>query len=121
MREQNGILFVISGPSGVGKGTLVKELLKTRDMHVSVSVTTRQPRTGEQNGVHYHFKTVEEYLVLKEQDAFYETFQVFNGDFYGTLKKPVDDELKKGRDVILEIDVQGGWFCCVLVFVVIQP
>ena len=103
-----GTLFVISGPSGVGKGTLRKELFKkVPELSYSVSCTTRKPRQGEQDGVDYFFiddKTFERHL---EAGEFLEWAEV-HGNRYGTLEKTVRDSLDRGCDVILEIDVQGA-------------
>lgn len=102
-----GSLFVISGPAGAGKSMIVKRLLeKHPDVHVSVSCTTRQPRDGEVDGVSYHFVTDEKFDQLVAEDAFYEWAHVHQNR-YGTLKSVVADELDNGRDLILEIDVQG--------------
>ena len=100
-----GNLFLISGPSGVGKGTICRELLK-RDstIYFSVSATTRKPRNEDIEGKTYFFKSTEEFERLIEEDAFLE-WAMYGGKYYGTLKKPVFIELEKGRDVILEIDV----------------
>ena len=104
---ERGSLFVISGPAGAGKGTIVKNLLeKHPDVGVSVSCTTRNPRPGEVNGVNYHFVTDEKFDELVKEDAFYEWAHVHQNR-YGTLKSAVAAELDKGRDMILEIDVQG--------------
>ena len=104
---ERGSLFVISGPAGAGKGTIVKNLLeKHPDVGVSVSCTTRDPRPGEVNGVNYHFVTDEKFDELVKEDAFYEWAHVHQNR-YGTLKSVVAEELEKGRDLILEIDVQG--------------
>jgi len=100
-------LFVISGPSGVGKGTICKELLKNFDGAIlSISATTRPKSKMEQDGVSYFFKTNEEFDKLIAEDAFLEWAE-FNGNRYGTLKSFVDDALTK-NNVILEIDVQGA-------------
>ena len=102
-----GSLFVISGPAGAGKSMIVKRLLELHpDVHVSVSCTTRRPRPGEVDGVNYYFVTDEEFDKLIAEDAFYEWAHVHQNR-YGTLKSVVADELEKGRDLILEIDVQG--------------
>lgn len=104
---ERGSLFVISGPAGAGKGTIVKNLLeKHPDVGVSVSCTTRNPRPGEVNGVNYHFVDDEKFDELVKEDAFYEWAHVHQNR-YGTLKSAVAAELDKGRDMILEIDVQG--------------
>ncbi|MBQ9459084.1 MAG: guanylate kinase [Oscillospiraceae bacterium] len=103
-----GKTFIISGPSGVGKGTIVKALLQNRpDVFLSVSATTRAPRAGEEDGVHYRFIDVESFRRLIEDDAFLE-YAEYVGNFYGTPKKYVDDAMAQGKDVILEIDVQGA-------------
>lgn len=104
---EKGLLVVVSGPSGVGKGTICQKLYQEKDIVQSVSVTTRSARAGEINGVHYYFKTIDEYKAMKEANEFLETFEVF-GNFYGTPKKKVFDEMEKGNNVLLEIDVQGG-------------
>ena len=102
-----GSLFVISGPAGAGKSMIVNRLLeKHPDVHVSVSCTTRKPREGEIDGVSYHFVTDEKFDQLVAEDAFYEWAHVHQNR-YGTLKSVVADELDNGRDLILEIDVQG--------------
>ena len=102
-----GRLFVISGPAGVGKSEIVKMLLKKHpDVALSVSCTTRAPRPGEVNGVSYHFVTDARFDELVAQDAFYEWAHVHQNR-YGTLKSVVKAELDAGRDLILEIDVQG--------------
>ena len=103
-----GKTFIISGPSGVGKGTIVKALMESRDdVFLSVSATTREPRTGEIDGVHYRFIDVERFRRLIEEDAFLE-YAEYVGNFYGTPKKYVDEAMNAGKDVILEIDVQGA-------------
>ncbi len=104
---ERGRLFVISGPAGVGKSEIVKTVLKRHpDVSLSVSCTTRAPRPGEVNGVSYHFVTDERFDELVRQDAFYEWAHVHQNR-YGTLKEVVKAELDAGRDLILEIDVQG--------------
>lgn len=102
-----GRLFVISGPAGVGKSEIVKMLLKQHsDVSLSVSCTTRAPRPGEIDGVSYHFVSDERFDALLKEDAFYEWAHVHQNR-YGTLKSVVRQELDAGRDLILEIDVQG--------------
>ena len=104
---ERGSLFVISGPAGAGKGTIVKKLLEMHpDVGVSVSCTTREARPGEIHGVHYYFVSDEEFDKLVAEDAFYEWAYVHQNR-YGTLKSVVSKMLDEGKDLILEIDVQG--------------
>ena len=106
--KRKGMLLVISGPSGTGKGTIIAELMKADTSLVfSVSATTRQPRPGEVDGVHYHFMTVDKYNELVAQEAFVEHAQV-HGNFYGTLRSEVYSRLERGENVVLDIDVQGA-------------
>lgn len=103
-----GNLIIISSPSGGGKGTLIKEILKTTpDIGYSVSYTTRTAREGEENGREYLFVSYQEFSDLIKKDEFLEYAEV-HGNFYGTSKTRVDFEIENGRDVILEIDVQGA-------------
>ena len=103
-----GRTFIISGPSGVGKSTVLKELFKDReDLYFSVSATTREPRPGEVDGVHYHFISDDAFLQMVERDELLE-HAGYAGNFYGTPRIPVDEALAQGRDVMLEIDVQGA-------------
>ena len=103
-----GRLFIIAGCSGVGKGTILKKFLeKNPEIKLSVSATTRKPRTGEQNGVNYFFITKEEFKQEIENNDFLEWAE-FSGNFYGTKKSFVENTLKTGTDVILEIEVQGA-------------
>ena len=105
---RKGMLLVISGPSGTGKGTIIAELMKADPTLVfSVSATTRAPRPGEIDGVHYHFMTVEKYNELIAADAFVEHAQV-HGNYYGTLRSEVYERLARGENVVLDIDVQGA-------------
>lgn len=105
---KKGKLFVISGPSGAGKGTICKELLKiNKNIVLSISMTTRQARPGEREGESYYFVSREAFLELKNKGGLLEDAEVF-GNYYGTPKEEVLNALSLGRDVILEIDVQGG-------------
>ena len=104
----NGNLIVISGPSGAGKGTIVKALLdQYASIHYSVSATTRPPREGEVNGVNYWFVSREEFLHMREHDELLEWAEVY-GNFYGTPRRRVMEAINRGHDIILEIDPQGA-------------
>ena len=106
--HNRGLLIVISGPSGAGKGTICKALIeKHKELYVSVSATTRQPRAGEVDGVNYHFTTKEDFVERIERNDFLEYAEVY-GNYYGTPKSKVEEMLDKGVDVILEIDIQGA-------------
>jgi guanylate kinase len=108
MTNNKGLLIVVSGPSGAGKGTICKALLeKHDDLFISVSATTRQPRVGEVDGVNYHFTTKEDFLKRVEQKDFLEYAEVY-GNYYGTPKSKVEEMLESGKNVILEIDIQGA-------------
>ncbi len=102
-----GNLFVMTGASGVGKGTIRGRLLEYHRMHYSVSMTTRAPREGERNGVDYYFVSHQEFEKIIEQDGFFEYAQYVD-DYYGTPKEPVERALDKGQDVLLEIEVLGA-------------
>lgn len=103
-----GTLFVLSAPSGAGKTSLVKSLLESTDnLCVSISHTTRAMRPGEQNGVNYHFVSVGGFKAMLEESDFLEHAEVF-GNYYGTSRSFVEQTLKTGKDVILEIDWQGA-------------
>ena len=103
-----GVLIVISGPSGAGKGTLCRRLKKDfPDIYYSVSVTTRSPRQGERQGVDYSFMSIEEFLALRDADGFLEWAEVY-GNYYGTPKSLIEESIAGGRDVVLEIDIQGA-------------
>ena len=105
---RKGMLLVISGPSGTGKGTLIKQLMEEdASLVFSVSATTRAPRPGEINGVHYHFVSNEQYDQLVEEGAFVE-YATVHGNRYGTLRSEVYQRLEKGENVVLDIDVQGA-------------
>ena len=101
-------VFVITGPSGVGKGTLISKLLeRVPDLELSVSATTREPRAGEVDGRDYHFLTPEEFDTRIEREDFLE-FATYSGHRYGTLRSEVRKRLERGRSVVLEIEVQGA-------------
>ena len=103
-----GKLFVISGSSGVGKGTLIKEFLKKNpEFKLSVSCTTRQPREGEVHGINYFYLTREEFQACIERDEFLEWAE-FSGNMYGTQKAYVQEKLSLGKNMILEIDTKGA-------------
>lgn len=105
---QEGILVVLSGPSGTGKGTVCKELLRhCPSLHYSISATTRQPRLGEVNGVNYYFTEQEQFLEMAGQNQLLEWAEVY-GNYYGTPRKYVEEQLISGNDVVLEIDTQGA-------------
>jgi guanylate kinase len=103
-----GLLFVITGASGVGKGTLIRQLLQDRQMFYSISWTTRAARTGEQDGIHYHFRSSAEFAAELEQGAGFLEHAEFVGNSYGTPRAPVEAALEKGEDVLLEIEVLGA-------------
>ena len=105
--RRQGILFVISAPSGTGKSTLCENLRATPDFIYSVSCTTRSPRPGEVDGTDYHFLTREDFLDKIERGEMLEYAQV-HGNYYGTLKASVKEALTHGTDVLLDIDVQGA-------------
>lgn len=106
--KRRGMLLIISGPSGTGKGTLVKKLMENDPtFRLSCSLTTRKPRHGEVEGVHYHFVSEEEYQRLVDENAFLEHATV-HGHHYGTLRKPVEEMMQRGDNVLLEIDPQGA-------------
>lgn len=111
MKEQDkkkGKLFVISGSSGVGKGTLLKKLLaRNPELEVSISATTRKPRPGEVDGVNYFFTARDEFLKEVDNGEFLEWAE-FNGNYYGTKQAWVERNLNKGRNLILEIETNGA-------------
>ncbi len=108
-RKRKGLLLVVSGPAGVGKGTVNAMLMQRHpEIKMSVSVTTRAPRPGEIDGVHYFFRTKEEFDRMIEENAFLEYMHVFGMNYYGTPRSFVEAEREKGNHVILEIDVQGA-------------
>lgn len=105
--EHTGKLFIISGPSGAGKGTICKRLIEDTDIELSVSMTTRNPRPGEIEGVSYYFTTKENFQKEIKEGGFLEHAEVY-GNYYGTPKKKVIEKLSQGIDVVLEIDIQGA-------------
>lgn len=109
MKNNKGLLLIISGPSGCGKGTVCEELKKRNsDLVVSISATTRDIRKGETDGVTYFYKTKEEFKNMIANDEFLEYNCGYNEKYYGTPKKYVFDQLEKGNDVILEIEMNGA-------------
>ncbi len=103
-----GQLFILSAPSGAGKTTILKKVMEqVPHLSFSVSHTTRLPRNGEENGVDYHFVSVDEFLLMQEQDLFLEWAEV-HGNYYGTSRPSVLEQLKLGQDIILDIDIQGA-------------
>lgn len=115
MANALGNLFILAAPSGAGKSSLIKALLEKHqdtnmhntEMQVSVSHTTREPRPGEVDGVHYHFVSKDEFKSLIDQNAFFEWAEVF-GNYYGTSRITIEQTLAKGIDVFLDIDWQGA-------------
>ena len=106
--NRRGMLIVLSGPSGSGKGTIIKSLLQQReDTVLSISVTTRAPRPGEEDGVHYFFRTREDFEELIRRNALLE-FAEYNGNYYGTPEEAITGWLNQGKNVLLEIEVQGA-------------
>ena len=119
--KKRGILFIISGPSGVGKGTLCKAIMNIEGINISVSCTTRPPRDGEIDGIDYRFISSEEFKKKLDESQFLEHALVHE-NMYGTLRKDVERILESGEDIILEIDVQGAFqvkskMDCVSVFI----
>ncbi|MBR6700739.1 MAG: guanylate kinase [Firmicutes bacterium] len=116
-----GLLLVVSGPSATGKGTVCRQLVNETDVELSVSATTREPRPGEVDGVDYFFMTEEEFVKTIEEDGFIEHVENF-GRRYGTPLSYVKSKISSGRDIILEIDVQGAAIIkekfpeCILIF-----
>ena len=122
--KNKGLLLVVSAPSGCGKGTILGEILKDDSFYYSISATTRAPREGEQDGVNYHFITKEEFEQRIAQGGMLEYAQ-YCGNYYGTPKKEVEQMRDAGRDVILEIEVEGARkvraLCPDAVFLFIAP
>ena len=106
--KKRGLLVVVSSPSGGGKGTILKELFRRNEnLKMSVSATTRAPRPGEEHGVHYYFITKDEFKTNIENHAMLE-YAEYCDNFYGTPKKFVDEAMEQGKDVVLDIEVQGA-------------
>lgn len=106
--NERGMLIVLSGPSGSGKGTIIKKLLQSRDDTVlSISITTREPRPGELEGVHYFFRSREEFEARIAENTLLE-FAEYNGNYYGTPEDAIKQWLAEGKNVLLEIEVQGA-------------
>ena len=106
--KNKGLLVIFSGPSGCGKGTLMKELLaRNSNLFLSVSATTRSPREGEQDGVHYYFLQKEQFEQLIAEEGVLE-YACYCDNYYGTPKAAVEEKLNEGKNVILEIEVQGA-------------
>ncbi|MBM7855735.1 guanylate kinase [Desulfohalotomaculum tongense] len=121
---KKGILLVLSGPSGAGKGTVCQALIQDNSsIHLSISVTTRAPRPGEQHGKNYFFISREEFEQMVAQDQLLEWAKVYD-NYYGTPRRWVEEKLVQGEDVLLEIDIQGAlqikkkYPDCILVFIV---
>lgn len=105
---RKGLLFIVSGPAGSGKGTVVNELIaKHPGLTLSISATTRQPRPGEVDGVHYHFISKEEFEQRINDGKMLE-YATYSGNYYGTPQKEVEEAMREGKDVILEIEVAGA-------------
>ncbi|MBQ1459464.1 MAG: guanylate kinase [Oscillospiraceae bacterium] len=106
--NRRGKTFIVSGPSGVGKSTVLRALFQGRDdLYFSVSATTRAPREGEVDGKDYHFISADRFRSMIEEDAFLE-YAEYVSNFYGTPKKFVDEAMDAGKDVILDIEIQGA-------------
>ena len=105
--NKQGILLIISGPSGSGKGTIVERLCEKNNFSLSISATTRKPREGEEDGVSYFFKSKEEFEQMIKEDSFIEHARYVE-NYYGTPKAYVQEQLDAGKDVILEIEIQGA-------------
>ena len=108
MQDKRGLLIVVSGPSGAGKGTILAHTIESYPtLKYSVSVTTRKPRKGEIEGVNYYFKTLEEFETMLNHNEFLEYQKVYD-NYYGTPFNKVNEQLNQGFDVVLEIDVKGA-------------
>ena len=108
-KVRRGAMFIIEAPSGTGKTSVIKKLMtQDNNLKFSISATTRAPREGEIDGVHYHFLTVEQFKEAIKNDALVEYEEVYPGRFYGTLKREIERIQNNGKNVILDIDVKGG-------------
>lgn len=107
MSKKRGLLIVISGPSGVGKDTLIREYMKTNEAFLSISATTREIRGNEKDGVDYYFLSREEFEKRIKDNDFLE-YAIYNNCYYGTPKSKIEEILNEGKDVFLVIEVQGG-------------
>lgn len=107
MKKKKGLLIVISGPSGVGKDTLIKEYMRTNEAFLSISATTRKIRGNEKDGVDYYFLSKEEFEKKIDEGEFLE-YAIYNDSYYGTPKSKIEEILNEGKDVFLVIEVQGG-------------
>ena len=105
-----GKLIILSGPSGAGKSTIVESLLQNEDFNLtfSISATSRKKRDDEQDGVNYHFLSIDDFKSKIEEDRFLEWEEVYKNQYYGTLKNDVSQLLSEGKNVIFDIDVMGG-------------
>lgn len=101
-------ILIVSGPSGVGKSSVCERLLRSGSIYLSISATTRAPRGDEQDGVHYHYLSKEDFIARADRGEFLEYAQVHGETYYGTLAAPVEEALARGHHVLLDIDVQGA-------------
>ena len=121
--SDEGLLVILSGPSGSGKGTIVETLKQKDNFAISISMTTREPRPGEKHGINYFFCSREEFIKIRDQGGFLEHAQ-FCGNLYGTPKFYVDEQIRKKKFVVLEVDVNGALQVkekidnCILIFVI---
>lgn len=124
MKNNRGLLIIVSAPSGCGKGTILAEVLKDKSYYFSVSATTRSPREGELNGVNYQFISKAEFEEIIEKDGMLE-YATYCDNYYGTPKQQVEEMLDSGKNVLLEIEVQGAMqmreICPDGVFIFINP